>query len=169
MKAQNFCLPFILLGVMLSTSAHSSADCMDTNNGIDTMHTEEISLINDRGKIFKIESLIADDRQERASGYQHICQEVINNSTILFVYSNLTNGRFHMQNVKSPLDIGFFDSEGKLVTWMRMETYDDGNSRLYTPGQPFQYALEARPGYYKENNLTSGATRILVSSIYDNR
>ena len=96
--------------------------------------SKKISLLNDSGKIIKLESHIADNTRERADGYQHICEEVINKTTILFVYSQPVGGRFHMQNVKAPLDIGFFDGAGKLIRTMVMDTYDDGNKRTLSSG-----------------------------------
>ena len=131
------------------------------------MHVEEISLLNDAGKIIKFESHIADNARERAEGYQHICEEVINKTSILFVYSQPVGGRFHMQNVKAPLDIGFFDRAGKLIRTMVMDTYDDGNKRLYHPRQQFQYALEARVGFFKAHMLSAGKARLVVHSVND--
>ena len=76
-------------------------------------------------------------------------------------------GRFHMQNVKAPLDIGFFDGAGKLIRTMVMDTYDDGNKRRYHPGQRFQYALEARVGFFNEHKLSANKARLVVHSVND--
>ncbi len=145
----------------------TSAQCQDSIERLSKMHVEEISLLNDSGKIIKLESHIANDNRERADGYQHICEEVINKTNILFVYSQPVGGRFHMQNVRVPLDIGFFDGAGKLIRTMVMDTYDDGNKRLYHPGQQFQYALEARVGFFNEHKLSEGKARLVVQSVND--
>ena len=145
----------------------TSAECKKSIERLSKMHVEEISLLNDSGKIIKLESHIADNTKERADGYQHICEEVINKTTILFVYSQPVGGRFHMQNVKAPLDIGFFDGAGKLIRTMVMDTYDDGNKRRYHPGQRFQYALEARVGFFNEHKLSANKARLVVHSVND--
>lgn len=148
---------------------YADSDCKERNQGMATMHLEEISLLDGKGRIVKIDSFIADNEVERASGYQFICPDIVDNTTILFVYPQSVSARFHMRNVRSPLDIGFFDQQGILIESMLMDTYDDGNSRLYHPSQPFQYALEARPGYFVSNNFKDGITRLVVGSLYDNK
>ena len=56
---------------------------------------------------------------------------------------------------------------GKLVSLMVMDTYDDGNSRLYSPDQAFQYALESRVGFFNELGMSPGNTRLVINSIFD--
>ena len=159
-----------LFGISLSAvsaSVYAESGCTNLNSGMEAMHQEEISIINGQGKIVRIKSYIADDNEERASGYQHICKSVIDKTTILFVYTKSVSGRFHMRNVKSALDIGFFDDRGVLIKSMLMETYGDGNSRLYYPDEPFRFALEAKPGFFSARNLSVGKTRLLIYSLYD--
>lgn len=139
--------------------------CQESIKRLSNMQVEEISLLNDSGKIINIESYIADDAGERAEGYQYICEEVIDKTTILFVYAQPVVGKFHMQNVKAPLDIGFFDATGTLIKTMVMDTYDDGNKRRYHPGQPFQYALEARVGFFNEHKLSGGKAHLVIPAV----
>ena len=133
------------------------------------MHTEQVSLLNDRGKIVTFQSHVADDDSERAAGYQYICVDIIDASTILFVFPKPILTRFHMQNVEAPLDIGFFDDRGKLFSVLLMQPGDNGSSALYGPSQPFQYALEARQGFFAEQNLSAGKSRLLIGRLYDSR
>ncbi len=134
------------------------------------MHTEEVSLLNDRGQVVALQTRIADDEVERAAGYQHICENIIDSSSILFVWPKPIFTRFHMRNVKAPLDIGFFDTQGKLFSVMQMQPAgDDGDSQLYAPSQPFQYALEAGQGFFAEQNLSTQRTRLITSKLYDSR
>lgn len=160
---------FVFFGLSHSSSGYGDSECRDRNSGMLTMHLEEISLLNGKGKILKIDSFIADSSAERASGYQFICRNVIDRSTILFVYQQSVMAQFHMRNVTSPLDIGFFDDQGILIKSLQMDTYADGNSRLYHPGQAFQFALEARPGYFHSNDLFDGTARLLIGTIYDGK
>ena len=150
-----------------SVFVYADSGCTNLTSGMATMHQEEVSIINGQGKIVRFKSYIADDNKERASGYQHICQAIINKTTILFVYSKSVSARFHMRNVKGALDIGFFDDKGVLIKSLRMDTYDDGNSRLYYPGKPFRFALEAKPGFFSAGNFSDGKTRLLIHSLYD--
>ena len=70
-----------------------------------------------------------------------------------------------MNNVQAPLDIGFFDSEGRLKKVLLMKPYTANERPLYDPGVPFQYALEAREGYFSDSGLTEGRSRLVVQSI----
>ena len=159
---------FIMVALLaLIGSCNAEDDCIRTNNVFGSMHAQEISLLNDKGKIISFESMVADSSAQRAQGFQHICESVIDSTQILFVYSRPIKARFHMRNVKAPLDIGFFDSAGKLVGLMVMNTYDDGNRRLYSPNQEFQYALEGHVGFFSDFGMSTGKTRLVINSIFD--
>ena len=152
--------------ILLSTNwPDASAQCKTSLEQLAKMNVEQISLRNDAGRVIKITAYIADDNNKRAGGYQHICEDVINTTQMLFVYRQPIDGRFHMQNVQAPLDIGFFDSTGRLLSTMVMDTYADGNSRLYDPGQQFQYALESGVGFFNEHKLSMGKSRLILSSV----
>lgn len=155
----------IFITLLYINGAGVSAECKASVERLSKMNSEEISLLNDAGKAIKLVSYIADDGSKRADGYQHICADVINKTHMLFVFPQLIEGRFHMRNVQAPLDIGFFDSTGRLISTMVMDTYADGNSRLYYPERPFQYALEAGVGFFNKHNLSAGQARLVVSSI----
>ncbi len=164
--------PFLSMAIwvvssVIPMSASADSGCKNLNSGMEAMHQEEISILTGKGKIIRINSYIADNNEERASGYQHICNSVIDETTILFVYTKVVAAQFHMRNVKGALDIGFFDNNGVLIKSMLMDTYDDGNSRLYHPGKPFRFALEAKPGFFSSHNFTDGNTRLLINSLYD--
>lgn len=151
--------------VMFTKVLDAPEDCGQSLERLSKMQIEEIELLNDSGKIIKFETHIADDSSERAAGYQHICEDVINKTSILFVYSSPIAGQFHMRNVKAPLDIGFFDERGKLIRAMVMHTYDNGNQKIYDPGQQFQYALEARVGFFDEHKLSEGKAWLVLQSV----
>ena len=158
-SATTFC--FVALAVA------AEAECQSSNRGMDNMEIREIKLLDARGQLHTINTHIADDGTERAYGYQYICEQVIDRTAILFVYRAPTNGKFHMSNVKAPLDIGFFDASGLLINQQLMLPYADGESTLYSPGRAFKYALEARQGYFAEHNLVEGKTRLIRQSVYE--
>ena len=129
------------------------------------MRDATIRMENQDGKIIPIETMIANDPQQRAAGYQYICPDVIARTTMLFRYAEAVSGRFHMNNVRAPLEIGFFDSDGMLMRSMVMRTYSGDHRPLYGPGVPFQYALEAPVGFFQRHGLVDGATRLMVESL----
>ena len=151
---------------MLGMSAHGD-ECEDSRVRMAKMSVEGITLVNDTGRLKSIDTHVARSNETRAAGYQHICEAMVERTTILFVYPKEHLGRFHMQNVRVPLDIGFFDSEGRLLKVMLMDTYKDGNRKLYDPGVPFQYALEAPEGFFRGHKLSQGRSRLVLHSVND--
>ncbi len=164
-----FTAVIVVGGAVWFSGILSTMNCREMTAGMRSMHTEEVSLLDDRGKMFTFQSRVADDHTERAAGYQYICSHIIDVSTLLFVYPRPTLARFHMNNVVAPLDIGFFDDQGKLFSIMQMQPRNDGNARLYGPAQPFQYALEAGQGFFAERNLSAGKSRLIIGKLYDSR
>jgi uncharacterized membrane protein (UPF0127 family) len=145
----------------------SADDCADSRHRMSEMAVQEISLLNVFGKIIPIQSHIADNDNKRAAGYQNICEQLIQDTTILFVYKSEGRGKFHMRNVLAPLDIGFFDKQGLLLRTLHMKPYGDGEEPLYDPGIPFQYALEAREGFFTDLKLSQGKARLVILSVND--
>ncbi len=155
----------LLLSVVLTAllaSAAYSADCRLSTRGWDQMHLTSIYLIHDDGRKTALRVRVADDRVERAAGYQHICPEIIELSAILFRYKQPGNRSFHMFNVHAALDIGFFDADGRLdqVIHMQPQTPGDPSAETYAPSNSFQFALETRAGFFSDNGLEAGATTL---------
>ncbi len=53
---------------------------------------------------------------------------------------------FYMLNTLIPLDIWYFDHEGKLVDMLTMEPCEQEPCRTYFASDPFHYALETEVG-----------------------
>ena len=160
----------ILLAVIAATVAVRvlvADECKESRQRMSAMSVQEITLVDQFGKMKKMTVHIADEPDSRAAGYQHICKDLIQSTAILFVYSREGRGQFHMRNVLAPLDIGFFDSQGRLRKTLLMEPYAAGKQQLYDPGVPFQYALEAREGYFAESDLIDGRARLVIRSVND--
>jgi len=156
---------FVLIALAAPRPGAAQQGCAPSNRGMAQMQLAEISLLNAAQQRIALRAFIADEPLEMASGYQHICPEVVARTAILFRYPAPVAGRFHMHNVKAPLDIGFFDQSGLLFQAMQMHPYQDGDEILYGPMQKFQYALEARLGFFGEQNLAAGASRLLLDTL----
>lgn len=150
-------LLFVIAGAI-----HANAECVNMTMGLSSMHQEQVVLVNDAGKRVTLPVFVADENYERASGFQNICQEVIEKVLILFRYETETFGRFHMQNVHAPLDIAFFDAGGRLIKTMLMEVYTEESKPLYDPGAPFQFALEARKGFFSDIGVFSTKSILIL-------
>lgn len=150
-------LVFVIAGAI-----HAKAECVNTTMGLSSMHQERIVLVNDAGKRVALPVFVADENYERASGFQHICRNVIDKVLILFRYEAATFGRFHMNNVYAPLDIAFFDVDGRLIKTLLMEVYTEESKPLYDPGVPFRYALEARKGFFSDLGVYSNKSFLVL-------
>lgn len=144
-------------GLLLLLFAYNTVatECAHSTTALESMQQQEITLINDRGDELLLSSLIADSDLERAGGFQHVCPYVIERSLILFVYNAEIGGRFHMRNVHAPLDIAFFDGAGKLIHTESMQVYNALSEPLYGSDRPFQFALEAKQGFFNTHYIST--------------
>lgn len=153
------------LFMLASAASAAPPDCALTNRGLARMQSADIELLNARRQRVTVRAFIADEPLEMAAGYQFICPEVVARTAILFRYAAPGAGRFHMRNVKAPLDIAFFDARGDLFQAMAMRPYQDGAEILYGPMRAFQYALEARRGFLREKHLAAGDSKLILDSL----
>lgn len=74
---------------------------------------------------------------------------------MIFVYEAPTLMSFYMRNTPTPLDIGFFGANGQLREVYPMYPFDERtvNSR----STAIQFALEMNQGWYKSNDVKTGA------------
>jgi len=152
-----------LFNVLFYSLAAGAAECVDSTPGIDSMDPVNITLLNDKGKPIELSVLLADDAFERAAGFQSVCPEVIDKTLILFRYPTSIDGKFHMQNVRAPLDIVFFAANGRFIQYEKMETYTQDSQPLYGPGRPFQFALEAPVGFFAKHGISGFPSQLVVS------
>jgi uncharacterized membrane protein (UPF0127 family) len=72
---------------------------------------------------------------------------------MLFVFDAEIDGRFWMKDVPISLDIWFFDADGEFVGMEKMTPCNDPCTERYSPGVPFQFALETEEGRLDEADL----------------
>ena len=155
--------PLILLAMLMVAPLPSAGQhCVASTDGTASMHRGWIRLANDAGAVLSLEVLVADDGFERASGFQHICPEVIGRTLILFQFDREARARFHMQNVHAPLDIAFFDSAGQVVGVRRMEIHTGSGGPLYGSEGPFRFALEAPAGFFAARGVSTRGSRLIL-------
>ncbi|MBI1730188.1 DUF192 domain-containing protein [Candidatus Acetothermia bacterium] len=125
------------------------------------MKSQVIQLKRADGFIISLTVKIADNDAKLEAGFQNISPEIIQKSFILFVFGEPLRALFHMHNVLAPLDIAFIAGNGTLI---KIETMAVG-PELYGPDEPFQYALEARAGFFAENKLVAKESKLVTSSL----
>jgi uncharacterized membrane protein (UPF0127 family) len=92
--------------------------------------------------------LVAETQGQRAQGLREV-QSLVPYDGMIFVYESDTKARFTMANTPLPLDISFFDADGKPVDQKRMTpcpTGSDATCPIYASAHRFRYALERAAG-----------------------
>lgn len=72
---------------------------------------------------------------------------------MLFVWPDSENRVFWMRNTHVPLEIGFFDTKGRLFSLQRMAPNSDAH---HLSGKPARFALEMSPGRFQRHGLGVG-------------
>jgi len=155
----------VLLLLLVSTIPDSAfSACTGETAEWRKMETGIVELLNVRQQKIKLIVKVADDPAERAAGFQYICPQQVNDNAILFIFSEPITARFHMYNVYAPLDIAFIGGDGVIldIETMRPASWEiNGKSKLYGPSSAFLYALEIRSGFFSEQGITVGNSKLL--------
>ena len=93
---------------------------------------------------------VADTPELRSHGLMGVT-ELVGVEGMLFVFVGETMTEpvhvgFYMLNTLIPLDIWYFDHEGRLVDMLTMEPCEEEPCRTYFASGPFHYALETEVG-----------------------
>lgn len=134
----------------------------NTTDEFNKMGIGIIKIINDKNQILELEIKIADEDNERSAGFQYISKEIIEKTIILFIFPYEMQGVFHMRNVEAPLDIAFIKTNGTIIEILQMTP---SQTQLYSPKNSFKYAIEAREGFFKDNKISAGISKLDVTSI----
>lgn len=74
---------------------------------------------------------------------------------MLFVYAGTQQMSFWMRNTPTPLDIGFFTTDGTLKEVFQMQPYDETPVR--SRSSELKFALEMNQGWFVKNEVKPGA------------
>ncbi|MEX2255543.1 MAG: DUF192 domain-containing protein [Acidimicrobiia bacterium] len=90
-----------------------------------------------------LDVVLADESDERSEGLRER-SDIGRYDGMLFVFPSPTQTAFTMSTVPVPLDIGFFDEQGKVVDRLKMLPCPEPESGCptYSASGPFSYALE---------------------------
>ncbi|HRH93750.1 MAG TPA: DUF192 domain-containing protein [Candidatus Peribacteria bacterium] len=111
----------------------------------------------DGGKHVVLQVDIADTPQARSEGLKYITQ-MPEDRGMLFVFPQEQLLAFWMQDTKIPLDIVFFDAEGRFISGAEMRPCTQDPCPRYTAAEPGMYALEANSGFRVKNGIGMGWT-----------
>jgi uncharacterized membrane protein (UPF0127 family) len=103
----------------------------------------------------KMRVVVADDDQERYRGLRGR-EDIGGYDGMLFVFDGSTSTSFTMSTVRTPLDIGFYDGDGRSVDRLRMQAcrFSETRCPLYRANGEFMYAIETLPGDLPRGELS---------------
>ena len=103
-----------------------------------------------------IRMVVADSLDERVEGLRQE-RDIGDYDGMLFVFDGATDVGFTMSTVPVPLDIGFYDADGKPVSTQRMKPCAkvEDECPVYRSDEPFVYALETLKGKLPSGSLST--------------
>jgi uncharacterized membrane protein (UPF0127 family) len=114
----------------------------------------QVVIQTDGGEV-EIAVEIADTSEERARGLMGR-KSLPENSGMIFVYPEATEGAFWMKNTLIPLSIAFYGSDGTILRILDMEPCRRDPCPLYDPGVAFNGALEVNRGAFERLGVREG-------------
>ncbi|MDC3132194.1 DUF192 domain-containing protein [Opitutae bacterium] len=96
---------------------------------------------------------IAISKQEQSQGLM-FRNNLDKNHGMLFAFEDSQKVSFWMKNVSIPLEIGYFDSNGRLIEIHELYPYDE--KPVFSKSNNIQYALEMKQGWFHRNKIRTG-------------
>ena len=109
--------------------------------------------------------VLATTPEARQTGLMHR-QQMDWDEGLLMVFPRDELIAIWMRNTLIPLDVGFFDREGRLLNWISMQT--DGGRAIHRSRGLARYALEMNLGWFKQQGIDAGARLRLPYAIEAN-
>lgn len=100
---------------------------------------------------------IADDPAERARGLMERDHLDVNMG-MLFIFEQPQDLSFWMKDTRIPIDILFFDAEGKFISTTTMTPCEGDPCPGYPSGGKAKYALEVNAGFVSNHQIGRGWT-----------
>jgi uncharacterized membrane protein (UPF0127 family) len=138
------------LGLLLGVSACGSDRPATKNEPLKTVSDYFPIKVGDR--VVRMQLAIQPVEQQRGLMFR---RDLGRDDGMLFIYERPQQMGFWMRNTPTPLDIGFFDPEGRLQEVYPMYPFDERT--VSSRGSNLIYALEMNQNWFRENGVKPGA------------
>ena len=98
---------------------------------------------------------LALDPNTQAKGLMNV-EEIPDDYGMVFMWSDTSIHSFHMKNTLIPLDIAWWDADGRIVDIQTMQPCTADPCLSYTPAGPHVAAVEVNAGLLKEAGVEVG-------------
>lgn len=122
--------------------------------------TDELTLVSPDGEATAVGVYVAAEPDQRQRGLMDR-EELRDDAGMVFLFPGVATSSFYMFNTLIPLQIAFFDADGRIVSVLDMEpceSEDPSECELYDPGAEYSGALEVNQGFFDELGLDEAWT-----------
>jgi uncharacterized membrane protein (UPF0127 family) len=119
-----------------------------------SFHVTSAIIRGDEGSVL-VEVEVAQSAEQRSRGLM-FRESLAENSGMVFLFFERTQGGFWMKNTKIPLSIAFFDRDGAIVDILDMDPCRADPCPIYTPDEPYFGALEVNQGAFQKWGISEG-------------
>ncbi len=140
--------PLILIGILL-------IGCEERIYSPDGFRLQEITLKSPQGEKVEVVAEIAQTKEEKRKGLMGR-RELKDGHGMLFTFETPFKQSFWMKGTLIPLDILFFDGNGKFVSAETMLPCEKDPCRFYGSEGPAMFALEVPSGFVNEYGVDRG-------------
>ncbi len=150
------------MGVTLViTSCRNEVPAQDDHGQIMSFDSARVRLIGKRADLDLVVELAVSHEQKTMGLMER--RQLPEMSGMLFIYASIQpeSAGFWMYRTRIPLDIAFLDANGVIRSIRSMppcETTIPQGCPTYSPGVPYQYALEVNHGFFARHAISIGDT-----------
>ncbi|MFN8510801.1 MAG: DUF192 domain-containing protein [Deinococcaceae bacterium] len=115
--------------------------------------TADVTFVGQKSITLKLELARTDAEQARGLMYR---THLDKNAGMVFINAAVAPGAFWMKNTLIPLDIAFFDAQGKINDILQMKPCRKDPCEVYQPKSPYLGAIEMNWDWFKKNEIRVG-------------
>lgn len=146
-----YCNIFLLLSGMLSCAFFSGCQ-PKADTDVDAANGKTYFPVQIGAQTLQLQLALTTDEQRQGLMFR---KELPENHGMLFLSERPRKQGFWMKNTSLPLDIGFFDTSGRLVEVYKLFPYDE--SGVASRSDQILIAIETNRDWYADNNVRPGA------------
>ena len=133
--------------------------CQPTRAPLAAVNSQSYFPISIGGVELQLQLALKPAEQQKGLMYREILDK---NHGMLFLFERPEIRGFWMRNTRIPLDIGYFDSSGRLLEVHKLFPFDE--TPINSRSREVLIAIETNRGWYAANNIEVG-DRIEMSSL----
>ncbi len=120
------------------------------NQAIREMADGTVTIKTEAEDLLKLDVKLAGSTEARTRGFKGVAPEVVKKHILYMDYPFDATVAHRTEDIKTAIDIAFFDADGRLMV---VFTAEPGEPEGYRPQDPYQYVLMAPAGLFQEKGI----------------